>query len=494
MSSMVRLLMTSINDANGLNITKIADESTVCQRTWKSNGVSVSKQWGTKKFKRLEITIAERWKQNGQCWQVLDTNLFGTSVKLAFYYNFQDAAWEIPNRNVYNPKEQPLGFGLTSLEDDKWLVQQNERGHKVSFEFVANGSKAVGIPSANSGSVAAPGKLSSSRHLAVQTFRILPNPHIRWFLSSHVSDIRGWNFNIAGVAALYFSANGGRSKISSNAGDSAHHLIASSDAGIVDAFKFITYKTSITPAVINLNDTDHFQGTHEIKIDNRGNETVEYNIVHEAGSTISTEPASDPVVAFPPIPYSSNKGEVAMVKFSATALDVAPVTTEVMTVTFIEPAGIDAKLFSIYGGYINIIGSHDESLRVTYAGLKIWADEWINPFIQTPDFVLIQENDTFKMTIEDTFTIDFDILWPSREFSFDLVEPSWEPIDWPYPFYPRLPSSTWWPSGNFSHGGAIESGEYKILSRALRTYGDYHNISDWQIRVSPRIIVDKDKA
>ncbi|KAK1709886.1 hypothetical protein BDP67DRAFT_580223 [Colletotrichum lupini] len=83
------------------------------------------------------------------------------------------------------------------------------------------------------------------------------------------------------------------------------------------------------------------------------------------------------------------------------------------------------------------------------------------------------------MTIEDTFTIDFDILWPSREFSFD---------------YPRLPSSTWWPSGNFSHGGAIESGEYKILSRALRTYGDYHNISDWQIRVSPRIIVDKDKA
>ncbi|KAK1517097.1 peptidase [Colletotrichum costaricense] len=102
----------------------------------------------------LETTSPTHVLQNGQCWQVLDTHLFGTSVKLAFYYNFQDAAWEIPNRNVYNPKEQPLGFGLTSLEDGKWLVQQNERGHKVSFEFVANGSKAVGIPSANSGSVA----------------------------------------------------------------------------------------------------------------------------------------------------------------------------------------------------------------------------------------------------------------------------------------------------------------------------------------------------
>ncbi|KAI3545245.1 peptidase [Colletotrichum abscissum] len=215
----------------------------------------------------------------GQCWQVLDTNLFGTSVKLAFYYNFLDAAWEIPNRNVYNPKEQPLGF---------------------------------------------------------------------------------------------------------------------------------------------------------------------------------------------------------TVKFSATALDVAPGTTGVPTVTFIEPAGIDAKLFPIYGGYINIIGSNDESLRVTCA-----------------------ENDTFKMTIEDTFTIDFDILWSSREISFDnkyfgslqhynLILDAY--FDAPVQQYPRLPSSTWWPSGNFSHGSAIESGEYKILSRELRTYGDDHNISDWQIRVSPRIIVDKDKA
>ncbi|KAK1516658.1 peptidase [Colletotrichum paranaense] len=213
----------------------------------------------------LAVGFGLQIRDNGQCWQVLDTNLFGTSVKLAFYYNFQDAAWEIPNRNVYNPKEQPLGSVLR------------------------------------------------------------PRSQLL-------------NFNIAGVAALYFSANGGRSKISSNASDSAHHLIASSGKPV------ITYKTSITSAVINLNDTDH--------------------------SIISTEPASDPVVTFPPIPYSSNEGEVATVKFSATALDVALGTTGVLTVTFIEPAGIDAKLFPIYSGYINIIGFNDESLRVTCAGIK----------------------------------------------------------------------------------------------------------------------------
>ncbi|KAK1461275.1 hypothetical protein CPAR01_16276 [Colletotrichum paranaense] len=82
------------------------------------------------------------------------------------------------------------------------------------------------------------------------------------------------------------------------------------------------------------------------------------------------------------------------------------------------------------------------------------------------------------MTIEDTFTIDFDILWPRCEFSFDHKYPGSLQhynlildayFDAPVQQYPRLPSSTWWPSGNFSHGSAIESGEYKILSRALRT-------------------------
>lgn len=32
------------------------------------------------------------------------------------------------------------------------------------------------------------------------------------------------------------------------------------------------------------------------------------------------------------------------------------------------------------------------------------------------------------MTIEDTFTIDFDILWPTLEFSFDVCYPTFLPL------------------------------------------------------------------
>ncbi|KAF6817888.1 subtilisin-like protease [Colletotrichum plurivorum] len=504
------------------------------------------------------VLILPRSTCTCECWQVLDSALYGTSVKWVFYYNFEGAAWEIPNRGVYNPEEQALGFGLISYEDGQWLLKQKEAGRKVDFEFVENGGKAVGLPGVNPDSIAGAIDFFSSWGLTVDA-RLKPEISAPGgsILSTYLTSEGGWAVlsgtsmatpYIAGVAALYFSANGGRANIANNAGDAAHHLIASSGdpvahfdgsgalapipmqgAGIVDAFKVLTYKTSVAPAVLHLNDTDHFQGTHEVRIENKSDKPVTYHIAHEAGSTITTKPNGDAEVVFPPVPYSSAEGELATITFSTTTLEVAAGATGTFTVTFVEPAGIDARLFPIYGGWINVIGSNDEALRVTYAGIKgsvygsnIWADNWIDPVLYTPDSALVKENDTFKMTVEDTFTIDFDILWPTREFSFDLVEPTWEPSDWSYPFvpgtnkyvgslqhynlltdtyfdapvqlYPRLSSTTWWPSGNFSHGAAVESGEYKVLCRALRTYGDYRNVSDWQIRVSPKIIVDKNKA
>jgi hypothetical protein len=39
-------------------------------------------------------------------------------------------------------------------------------------------------------------------------------------------------------------------------------------------------------------------------------------------------------------------------------------------------------------------------------------------------------------------------------------------------------------SDSLAHGDKVAPGEYRILARALRTYGDYNNASDWQFRLS----------
>lgn len=124
----------------------------------------------------------------------------------------------------------------------------------------------------------------------------------------------------------------------------------------------------------------------------------------------------------------------------------------------------------------------------------------------------------------------FNSLWSTREESFDvrtpsschahhmltvsqLVEADWQPSDWVYPpvpgknkfightmYYEPWVSQyipfpiknlaraigTFWLSikDELAHGEKIAAGEYRILARALRTYGDYQKAEDWQFRLS----------
>jgi len=46
----------------------------------------------------------------------------------------------------------------------------------------------------------------------------------------------------------------------------------------------------------------------------------------------------------------------------------------------------------------------------------------------------------------------------------------------------------------YSHGEPVEPGEYRILARALKTYGDYDKIEDWHTRLSTSFIVAEPEA
>lgn len=66
----------------------------------------------------------------------------------------------------------------------------------------------------------------------------------------------------------------------------------------------------------------------------------------------------------------------------------------------------------------------------------------------------------------------------------------------PFPInnYPRNGGGVYAkPQNKFAHGEDIPAGEYKLLCRALRTFGDPNNLNDWQYKVSPWFRITREK-
>ncbi|TDZ23782.1 hypothetical protein Cob_v003492 [Colletotrichum orbiculare MAFF 240422] len=152
----------------------------------------------------------------------------------------------------------------------------------------------------------------------------------------------------------------------------------------------------------------------------KGSESVTYCIIHEAASTVITKPYGNHAAALLPVPYSSNEEDLAAVKFSTTELKANTRSTGKFAVTLVEPVGLSADVFPIHGGWINIIGSTNDSLRVTYTAIvqnsKVWTDAWPDPVIEARDNLTIKENDTFSTAIEDIFTIGLTFYSPRASF------------------------------------------------------------------------------
>ncbi|KAJ0363839.1 hypothetical protein COL154_005408 [Colletotrichum chrysophilum] len=354
---------------------------------------------------------------------------------------------------------------------------------------------------------------------------------------------------IAGVAALFFAANGGKATFGDGGAKLAHEKIVASGkpirhydgtdalasvvhqgAGLVDAFKVVGYSTTVSPATLNLNDTDHFQSTHDVKVTNAGDESVTYQFYHEAGTTIFSKGAGDAWISLSP-PYATDESNVATVDFSTTELTLGPGESGTFSVAFSEPSASEAIKLPVYGGSILIVGSQGEAVRVTYMGVKgsiyasdIWEMERGVPLLLSGYGGLMEEghNYTFEQG-GDVMQPYFNVLWSTREISFDYVARDWNESDWVYPpvpgqnkylgsfitepsglsetitsfpfkNYPRNSGGVYAkPQNKFAHGGDIPAGEYKLLCRTLRTFGDPNNLNDWQYKVSPWFRVTREK-
>lgn len=141
--------------------------------------------------------------------------------------------------------------------------------------------------------------------------------------------------------------------------------VGQAGAGLVDALKVVSFNTSISPATINLNDTDHFNGQHTITITNSGPGPVTYSIGHESGPASMT---MNPVNWVGQDPILKTEFGQAIANFSVSELTVPAGGKASFDVVFTAPTDIDASLLPIYGGFVHIIGDNGEVLKATYLG------------------------------------------------------------------------------------------------------------------------------
>ncbi|KAF6780769.1 peptidase, partial [Colletotrichum sojae] len=326
----------------------------------------------------------------------------------------------------------------------------------------------------------------------------------------------------AGVAALFYQSVGGRGKLSAaNPAAVAHRRIVQSGAvvrhanwtdaegttgqqgaGLVDALKVVSARTSIVPPIINLNDTANFVASHTITIENTDDIEFIYNLTHLHAPTVLSRGQGDAYIDGAPNLRTDND-LLATVKLSESIVTIPAKGSATVQITFTEPAGLDEKYLAQYGGDIHVIGDNGDTVKVTYNG--------ICGFLKAAQSWELQHGvpafyDTNDKTFREGTVLGFPTL-PKLHFNVLCTPLTPDANNWagstkwinptmgtagPFPSYLQ-PRSTeiflFTLEDTYSTGGSVEPDEYRILARALSNYGDYNNIEDWQIRVSNMFVV-----
>ncbi|KIO16474.1 hypothetical protein M407DRAFT_33880 [Tulasnella calospora MUT 4182] len=340
---------------------------------------------------------------------------------------------------------------------------------------------------------------------------------------------------VAGVAALLLEKHG---KTKSNA--LGMRYLLESTANI---FKAMYGHTIVTPGEILLKDSSHVSPkNHAITIKNTSKKAQTYKLTHVPAGTMNTFDSHQQAIPGPALALSNNYAKVTFHKKSNTVV-VPPGESKKVTVDIYQPNGVDGKKIPVFSGFLKIESASD-SVHVSYmgvvgkmkdlqvldrtsdvfgvampfvagAGKKItklkdakdatsaktnnlnniqkgsktygWKSATDYPVIyyrylagaSLVQIDLVKSDFKLKTPLPKAPTVGHlgDFIYEPRNTDGTLDENGWEEF--------RLETPTFW--NGYSK---IKNGKYKILISALRIGGKLDNNSDYDIWLSPEIIIN----
>jgi hypothetical protein len=296
---------------------------------------------------------------------------------------------------IYNNGGSPNAFSggvipsaMISSEDGAYLLEKFNAGQPPQISFPQEGG-ASGISAPTGGlvstfstygptfdaflkpSVAAPGGgIVSTFPLELGGFAILSGTSMATPYMAGVSAlllaVKGRNADVAHAARDILQSTANIIPFSKDE-DSLFQTASQQGAGLVDAFKALTYTTTVAPGQLLLNDTAFFNGAQTFTVTNSGQKAVTYMLCHTPAGTAHTLINDSIQPALYPVPLTADFAQVSL--SSGDSFTLNPGEKKEVSVSFTPPTFTN-RTIPVYSGWIEVTGKETgETLSVTYLGI-----------------------------------------------------------------------------------------------------------------------------
>ncbi|KHN97584.1 subtilisin-like protease [Metarhizium album ARSEF 1941] len=296
-----------------------------------------------------------------------------------------------------------------------------------------------------------------------------------------------------------------------NDGDGFHDRlapVAQQGAGLVQAHAAAFATTLLEPASLSFNETAYFDGRRNFTLTNHGDSTVTYNISYVAALTaVTLQQDARSVGRFP----GELRSASADLRFSQSRLALGRGEKATIDVLATHPDHLDASRLPLWSGYVRVNGTDGTSLSLPYQGLAgslrghrvigpgaasiaRGGDQGLRPVPAHAGFRIPRRGpgDPARYTITAAAAgvlpaIVFEPLLGSRLVQLHVApvsangttaRPVGQVKGSPAEYVPRGRQSRPW-DGQLDNATYVPAGEYRILVRMLRLYGDENDPKHW---------------